>query len=144
MELRKYITASKKPVGEPKMLSKSKVYACELGPYWRDIKKDIIDGDNNISVEAFKLYWEDRYKSSEVEYPNIFWAEQSDFVERNIFQDEDGYYFIRLQHGWAPVLSSLKLGRLACFMYPESQPSVLDVCGLVYIYPWAKEYGRRI
>lgn len=111
MELREYITASKKPVGQPKMLNKSKIYACELGPYWRDIKKDIVDGNNNISVEVFKAYWEDRYKSSEVEYPNIFWADQSDFVERNIFQDDDGYYFIRLQHGWAPVLSSLKLAR---------------------------------
>jgi hypothetical protein len=144
MKLREYITASIKPLGEPIMLSKSKVYICELGPYWQDIKNDILKSNNDITVKAFKTYWMERYKASEVEYPNIFWADQSDFVERNIFQDENGYYFIRLQHGWAPVLSSLELGKLACFMYPESQPSVSEGCGLVYIYPWAKEYGRRI
>tara|TARA_R110001583_G_scaffold16561_24_gene68020 strand:+ start:288 stop:722 length:435 start_codon:yes stop_codon:yes gene_type:complete len=144
MKLREYIIASIKPAGEPKMLSKTKVYACELGPYWRDIKKDIVEGNSDITVEVFKAYWADRYSSSEVEYPNIFWADQSDYVERNIFQDENGNYFIRLKHGWAPVLSSLKIGKLACFMYTESQPSVFDECGLVYIYPWAKEYGKRI
>lgn len=142
--LRDYITASLRPVGEPKMLGKARVYACELGPYWRDIKADVVAGRSNISVDAFKAYWANRYEAGEVEYPNIFWVEPYDFVERNIFRDEVGEHFIRLKKGWAPVLSSLKLGKLACFLCPEEQRSVSEGCGLVYVYPRSEEYGQRI
>lgn len=144
MKLLDYITGSTRPVGDLKMLSARKIYACELGPEWQSIKKDIIESTSDISIELFKIYWEDRYKNSEIDYPNILWADQHDFVMRNVHQDEIGEHFIKLQHGWAPVVSSLKLGSLVCFMYPKSQPSVAEECGLVYIYPWAKGYGKRI
>lgn len=143
MKLREYITAERKPVGRPEMLSKAQVYACELGPYWREIRLNVVETGSDITVDAFKAYWEQRVKTGEVEYPNILWAEQSDFVIRNIFRDETGEYFIRLQHGWAPVISSYRLGTLVRFMYPESQPTLFDQCGLVYVYPWAGDYGRR-
>jgi|TARA_R110001599_G_scaffold116145_3_gene283561 hypothetical protein len=144
MKLREFITAEQRPVGQAEMHSKAKVYVCELGPYWRDIKQNVVDAESDITVDAFKEYWLQRYKAGEVEYSNILWANQSDFVTRNIFRDETGEYFIRLQHGWAPVISSFSLGTLVRFMDPESHPKLSDECGLVYVYPWATDYGRRL
>ena len=112
MKLKEYITASVKPVGSPVMLSKSKVYACDVCPSWSWLKNEVVEANNDITIDAFKTYWTNRYNSKELEYPNIFWAHQDDFVERNIYKDEIGNCFIKLQNGWAPVVSSFKLGQL--------------------------------
>lgn len=143
MKLQEFIMATRKPIGKPRILSQAHVYECELGPYWVEIKSILREASSDINIDVFKEYWRQRVKSDDLEYSNIFWADESVCVLRNVFCDETGEYFIRLKHGWAPVLNSLRLGQLIRLRH-SGQPTLAEAYGQVYVYPRAKEYGIRI